>query len=147
MTRIKRPAVAAASAALLVFSLSACGGPPTDASEEEFCEVVNDPKYFEGLDEDADEQDYVDAIQDLADDIRDVGTPESISDDAREGFEIQLDAVDDLDADDIDFDGGEDPIQADLDDDEKKKVDAYQAYEDETCEDNTDIGTPEDDAS
>ena len=51
-------------------------GPPTDASEDEFCEVINDPKYFEGLDENSDEQDYVDAVQDLADDIKDVGTPD-----------------------------------------------------------------------
>ena len=148
MTWLQRPALAAASAAFLTFSLAACGGgPPDDASKDEFCGVINDPKYFEDLDENSDEQDYLDAVQELADDLRDVGTPDDISDDAREGFEIQLDAVDELEAEDINFEGDEDPLQEGLSDDEKEKVDAYTEYEDKTCPDETDVGTPEDDAS
>ena len=70
MTRIKRPAALAARPCSSPSPSVPAAVPPTDASEDDFCEVVNDPKYFEGLDEDADEQDYVDAIQDHADDIR-----------------------------------------------------------------------------
>ena len=51
MNRITRSAVAAGSV-VLVFSLSACsddsptdsGGPPTDASQDEYCGILNDPK-------------------------------------------------------------------------------------------------------
>jgi hypothetical protein len=150
MNRITRSAVAAGSV-VLVFSLSACsddsptdsGGPPTDASQDEYCGILNDPKYFEGLDENSDEQDYLDAVQEIADDLREVGTPEDISDDAREGFEIQLDAVDNLKAEDIDFEGGEDPLEAELSEDEKDKVEAYSEYEQQTCPDETEPEDPE----
>lgn len=151
--------VAASSVAVLALALGACGGdsgdsgdtgdssgddgPPTDASTEEYCGVVNDPTYFEELDQNSDEQDYVDAVQAIAGDLRDVGTPDDISDDERDGFVIQLDAVDDLDADDIDFEGDEDPLLAGLSDGDREKVEAYRAYESETCPDETDIGTPE----
>ncbi len=143
MNRITRTTLAAGSAALLALTLGACGGPPTDASKDEYCEVVNDPQYFEDLDENSDEQDYLDAVRKIADDLREVGTPEDISDDAREGFEIQLDAVDELEAEDIDFESEDDPFQDGLSDDEKKKVEAYNDYESETCPGETDIGTPE----
>jgi hypothetical protein len=134
MTRIKRPAVALGSAVLLAFSLSACGGAPTDASKADYCEAVNDTSWIEGLDsENPDEEKFVDGLKDYAAELEEVGTPEDIPDDAREGFEIQLDSVDDIDADDIDFESEEDPFEAGLSDDEKEKVDAYNEYESETC--------------
>ena len=144
MTPITRSALAVGAAVLLASSLGACGEPPTDASKEEYCDVVNDPEYAEGLDEDSDEQDYVDAVQLIAGDLRDVGTPEDIPDDAREGFEIQLDAVDDLEADDLDLDGGGNPLWEGLSADELEKVEAYTDYESETCPDYIDIGPLED---
>ncbi|WP_322937373.1 hypothetical protein [Nocardioides bizhenqiangii] len=158
MTRRTRSArnVAAGCVAVLAFSLGACGGdsgdsgdspgddgPPTDASQADYCEVINDPAYFEDLDADSEDQEIVDAIQAIADDLREVGTPEDIPDDARDGFEIQLDAVDDLEADDIAVEGEEDPLLAGLSDADKEKVEAYRAYETETCPDETDIGTPD----
>ena len=113
MTRIKRPAAAVGAAVLLAFSLSACGGPPTDASEE----------------------DFVDALKEQAENIEEVGTPEDIPDDARKGFELSLDAVNDLDADDIDLENlDEFDFEEDLSDEEKEQIDAYDKYESETCD-------------
>jgi len=144
MIRIKRPAAAVGAAVLLSFSLSACGGPPTDASEKDYCDAIEDDSYFDDLGEDADEQDYVDALQEFADAVREVGTPEDIPDDAREGFEIQLDVIDDLKADDIDLESDENPLESELSDDEQEKVDAYTEYESETCSDDTGGEVPED---
>jgi hypothetical protein len=133
MTRIKRPAAAVGAAVLLAFSLSACGGAPTDASVEDYCDAVNDNSALDDIDfEDPDEDAFVDALKEKAEELEDVGTPEDIPDDAREGFELQLDAINDLDADDIDFD---DPgaFEDDFSDDDKEKVQAYSDYESETC--------------
>ncbi|UMG94356.1 hypothetical protein [Nocardioides sp. TF02-7] len=136
MTRIKRPFAAAGAAVLLALSLSACGGAPTDASKSEFCEVINDDSALGDLDfENPDEEAFVDAIKEQAEKIEEVGTPEDIPDDAREGFEIQLEAINDLDADDIDFESDEDPLADQLSDDEKDKVEAFTEYETETCAD------------
>ena len=117
MTRIKRPAAALSATVLLAFSLSACGGPPTDASEDEFCEVV--------LEEPGDD---VDAVHDWADKLEETGTPEDIPDDARNGFELLVDFAKDVDEDDIDnFEEG------DFSDDEQKDFAAYSEYLTETC--------------
>jgi hypothetical protein len=147
MIRIKRPAAVVGATVLLSFSLTACGGPPTDASEKDYCDAIGDDSYFNDLGEDADEQDYVDALQEFADAVKEVGTPEDIPDDAREGFEIQLDVIDDLKADDIDLEGDENPLESELSDDEKKKVDAYTEYENETCSEDTDVDVPDPEAS
>ena len=133
MTRIMRPAVAASAALLLGLSLSACGGPPTDASVEDYCDAVNDDSAFDDLDADSDEEDFVKALQEFADNLEEVGTPEDIPDDAREGFEISLETVDDLEADDLDLEDPNSSIEDKLSDDEKDKVDAYEEYESETC--------------
>lgn len=135
MTRIKRPAATIGAAALLAFSLTACGGAPTDASKDEFCEAIDKAGQaaFEDIDlENPDEEAFVDALKESAEDLEEVGTPEDISDDAREGWELTIEAVKDLDADDIDF---EDPelISDEFSEDEQKKVDAYDEYENETC--------------
>src|SRR3546814_9804235 len=110
-TRIKRPAAAAGAAVLLAFSLTACGGgAPTDASVKDFCAAVNDESAYEDLDfENPDPEAFLDAIKKQAEKLEEIGTPEDIPDDAREGFEISPDQVDELNADDLDFESEEDP--------------------------------------
>lgn len=139
MSPIKRPLAAAGSAVLLAFTLAACGGgAPTDASKEDFCDAVNsdaNDEEFEKALEDKDGGKLLDLIQEQVDEIEEVGTPEDISDDEREGFEILLEQVDNLSEDDIEqaINDQKDPFEADLSSDEKKKVDAYNKYETETC--------------
>lgn len=141
MTPLKRPLAAAGAAVLLALSLSACGGgAPTDASEKDFCEATqgnsNDEEFTKAL-EDEDWDKIRDLVQEQADEVEEVGTPEDIPDDAREGFELQLEQAGDLSSDDIEkaFKDQEDPFEADLSEDEKKKVEAYSDYESKTCAD------------
>ncbi len=129
MTRIKRPAAAVGAAVLLAFSLSACGGAPTDASKDDFCEAVNDQSAFEGVDiEDADA--YVDALKEQAESLEEVGTPDDISDDAREGFDVYIDAIGDIDADDIE---NPDDLEDAISKDDQDKVEKFFEYQAETC--------------
>jgi len=132
MTRIKRPAAAAGAAVLLAFSLSACGGAPTDASKDDFCEALNDESVFE----DADASDvgaYIDALKEQGENLEEVGTPDDISDDGREGFEIYIDAVKDLDADDFESLDDLDSIEDDYSDEENDQVDAFFEYGSDNC--------------
>lgn len=140
MTPIKRPLAAAGAAVLLALSLTACGGgAPADASVEDFCKVTQDEAgqedFFKAI-EDEDWDKIAELIEDQAAEVEEVGTPDDISDDAREGFEIQLEAAQGISADDIEkaFKDDEDPFEADLSDEEKKKVEAYTEYENETCD-------------
>lgn len=139
MTPIKRPLAAAGAAALLAITLTACGGAPADASVDDFCKATQDnsggEEFFKAI-EDEDWDKLEELIKEQADDIEEVGTPEDIPDDAREGFEIQLDAAKGISADDIEkaFKDDEDPFEADLSDEDKKKVEAYTEYENETCD-------------
>lgn len=142
MTPLKRPLASAGAAVLLGLALTACGGgAPSDASVDEFCEVVTgtaDDEAFSKAVADEDWDKLADLIKEQADNVEEVGTPEDIPDDAREGYEIQLDAAKDVDPDDIEKafkEGGEgeDPFTADLDKDEKKKLEAYTSYQAKTC--------------
>lgn len=102
---------------VLLGGLTACGGPPDDASEKDFCDAWS--KVGEGSD--------FDAAKDAAKELEDVGTPEGISDDARKGFEFFVDEIGDADnEDDLPDDG-------DLSDDEKKESEAFSKYVMETC--------------
>lgn len=142
MTPIKRPLAAAGAAALLAFSLTACGGAPADASVEDFCKVTQDEAngeaFFKAI-EDKDWDKVEELVKDQADEVEEVGTPEDIPDDAREGYEIQLDTIRSFSADDWEEafkeNSEEDPFEKDLSSDEKKKVDAYTEYENKTCDD------------
>ena len=102
MTPLKR--VAAVTAPLLLaLSLTACGGgasgAPDDASKEDFCEAfTSTPEGGDSDDVDAN----IDAAHDYGDKLADVGTPSDIDGDARDGFEAYVDAIKDLDKDDID---------------------------------------------
>ncbi|MEZ0577338.1 hypothetical protein [Nocardioides sp. MH1] len=147
MTRIKRPAAAVGAAALLAFSLTACGGggsdAPDNASTDDYCDVVNDQSFFEDLGDDPSNEDFVDALKKYADKLKDVGTPDDISDDARKGFEIQLDAIDDLDPDEIDI-NDPDSFEKDFSSDDKDKIAAYTEYESKTCGGADDLELPSD---
>jgi hypothetical protein len=139
MTSIKRFAAASSSAVLLAFSLTACGGgasdAPDDASKDDFCKAYNATS---DLGDDASAEDQVEEAQDQAEKIIDVGTPEGISDDEREGFEFFVDAVKDINEDDVEKftkaeseDEFKDAIGAS--DDDFKKVTAFLQYAVETC--------------
>lgn len=140
MTPLKRPLAAAGAAVLLALSLSACGGgAPTDASEADFCEAVQGnagSAEFGQAFQDEDWDKLADLIKEQLEEIEEVGTPEDIPDDAREGFEIQLDQVGDLSADDVEkafTDGEDNPFAVEVSDEEKEKVEAFTAYQVETC--------------
>lgn len=154
MTPIKRPLAAAGAAVLLALSLTACGGAPADASVEDFCKVTQDEaggdEFFKAI-EDKDWDKVEDLVKEQADEVEEVGTPEDIPDDAREGFEIQLETIQGFSADDweeaFNSESDEDPFEKDLSSDEKKKVDAYTEYENETCDDSesdSDSGSSDD---
>lgn len=104
MFSIKRPVAAAGAAAVLALSLTACGGgddagdAPKDASKDDFCEKLNALDSLETSDTPS-EDEFNDAKDKILE-LRDVGTPKEITGDAREGFEIFIDAVDDLSYDD-----------------------------------------------
>ncbi|TYL55400.1 hypothetical protein FXB39_03395 [Nocardioides sp. BGMRC 2183] len=146
MLRIKRPLIATGAAVIMGLSLSACGGDaPTDASEAEFCDVAMDQSWYEDLGED-DYEGFVDAAKDYAERLEEVGTPEGIPDDAREGFEISVDTAKDLDAGEIEDavkeaqeaaeageEAPEDPLEAELSDEEADNLEAFNTYAAETC--------------
>ena len=138
MTRIKRPAAAVGAVALLAFSLTACGGSdaPTDASKDEFCEAYLDTSWIEDIGEE-DYEGFVDAAKERAEELEEIGTPDDIPDDAREGFEIELDAARDLDADDVrEAIEEQDADFLDVDEDDQKKYEALSEYVADEC------GTP-----
>lgn len=137
MTRIKRPAVAAGAAVLLALSLSACGGAPTDASQDDFCEAYND----NALNGDIAEDDFdaqAEALNDYSDKLEETGTPEDISDEARNGFEVVVEAFGDISSDDLDGDDTQKALEDKYADDQDD-VEAFFEYANEQCGE-----TPED---
>ncbi|MDQ6526972.1 hypothetical protein RB608_25375 [Nocardioides sp. LHD-245] len=149
MTLMKRPLATAGATVLLALSLAACGGgAPSDASVDDFCNTAADTlgKEFMAAYQDKDYDKLEDIFKKAAEKAADVGTPEDIPDDAREGFELQLDAYEDLDADDIkkglEAKEGEDPFADEFSKDEMKKVEAFTTYQAETC---ADVSAPDTD--
>lgn len=118
---------------LLGLSLSACGGPPDDASVADFCAAVDDKSWASGLDEGSSGEEIVDALGEWGDQLEETGTPDGIPDDAREGFEITIDTLHDLDADDFDSADDIGDVTGELSQDEQDKVDALNAYKTEKC--------------
>jgi hypothetical protein len=139
MTSIKRYAGAGSAAMLLALSLSACGGAPTDASTEDFCDAYGSIfDTFSDIDPEASPSDQadtlVDGFKEFSDKLDEVGTPDGISDDAREGFELTVDELGDLDADDVQkaIEEGNDEF-AEISDDDQKKVDAFDEFASGEC--------------
>lgn len=110
-------ALLAASLLLVAGTAVGCGGAPTDASKEDFCEQVQKTPGGESADD----------AKDWGKDMEDVGTPENISDDARDGFEIIVDAAKDAEEEDGKM---KDP---DLSKDDEEKVGKFGEYVSKEC--------------
>jgi len=119
-----RRLLAAAGLVLVAGTLAACGGPPDDAAKGDFCKAIAAAP--------TDEKPSQDDVDEWHDELNDTGTPEDIDDDARDGFEVLVDALDEVDADDIGEDGSgyEDVVK---DSDDRKNVEKFFAYVAETC--------------
>ena len=132
---IRRRAAAVSAPLLLALSLTACGGDdassaPEDASSEEFCKVFLDQD-TEIDSEDTDAQ--LKAAQEVADQLSEVGTPADFTDEERDGFEVLIEFINDLDADDVEeFTNADDPSEV-LDEDDAAKVTAFTAAAAEAC--------------
>ena len=106
--------------------LAACG-PPTDASVNDFCDVIDDfPTSFNQQE-----------MEDYLERLKDTGTPEDIPDDAREGFEVSIELLEeiDFDADDQEIADDVEERRDDLSDEEQDDLEAFDEYQTETCED------------
>lgn len=152
--RTPKRSMAAATAALFIFSLSACGdsdkgddkgsdkddkdsssseepeGPAADASEDDFCGAFSNEDLAEVDEEDFEAQ--ADALHDYADALEDVGTPDDIPDDARDGYEVLLEAYRDIEAGDLE----DEDAQADLEEkykDDQDDIEAFFTYATEKC--------------
>jgi len=126
-----RIALLAAGALLVGTTATACGGPPEDASTKDastkdFCAALQAAPT-----DDKPSQDDIDA---WADELNDTGTPDDISDDARNGFEVLVDALKDLDVDDIDGDTNFEDVVKDAGD--RKDVEKFFLYAGKKCRDN-----------
>ena len=111
--------------ALAAAFLPGCG-PPTDASVNDFCDVMDDfPRSFNQ-----------EEMDDYLEELRDTGTPDDISDDAREGFELNIELLEevDFDADDQDIADDVQERRDDLSSDEQEALAAFDEYQAETCE-------------
>ncbi|WP_370289931.1 hypothetical protein [Nocardioides sp.] len=98
MTSTFRRLAAATAPALLVLSLTACGGDdaagsPENASVEDYCTAFNADSQF---DDPSAEQ-----IQDYGKKLAEVGTPAEISGDARDGFVAFVDFLSGIEGDDV----------------------------------------------
>ncbi|GAA1913538.1 hypothetical protein GCM10009737_13610 [Nocardioides lentus] len=143
MTITKRRLAAFAAPALLAASLTACGagGPPADASEDDFCAAYNGPledAISSSIEEGGEPDGTViyDAVQDQATQLEETGTPEGVSDEQREGFEIYVDTITSVSEDDFvaAIEEGEEPDEtADLSDEDEDRVNDFTDYASETC--------------
>lgn len=135
-------ALLAASLVLVAGTAAGCsGGPPTDASTEEFCDAYADarnPDALEDFDLEATPEEQaealVDALNEEADNLDEVGTPEDIPDDAREGFEIFLEQLAGIDEDELaEAIENQDEDFDDTSDSDQEKTDALEVYASGTC--------------
>jgi hypothetical protein len=144
MTPMKRPLASAGAVVLLALSLTACGGgAPSDASVKDFCSIsaqTADEEFLKAF-EKKDYDKIADLFQQQAEEAEKIGTPKGIPDDAREGFEIQVDALKDIDGDTVKkaFES-KDPSKFEdelISKDDQKKVEAFTKYENEKCSGST----------
>jgi hypothetical protein len=118
-----RRLLSAAGLVLVAGTLTACGGPPDDASKSDFCKSI-----AAAPSEDKPSQDDVD---EWVDELKDTGTPKDIDDDERNGYEVLVDALDDADVDDLGDDSGFEDLVDDGDD--RKDVEKFLDYYAEAC--------------
>jgi hypothetical protein len=123
-----------AALTLVVGAAAACGvDSPTDATVEEFCEtyqsVFTDAVV---LGEDPSAGESVAFMKAWGDRLQEVGTPEDIPDQAREGFEVTVEALQDLD-DDASMDDIAN-LEQGLDEEAQAAGQAFAEYVGQTCE-------------
>lgn len=127
-------AMLTASLVLVGASAVGCGGmggPPSDASEKEFCTAVN--SLFDDIDlsEEPSQKETVAAVKKWGKEMEKVGTPEGLSDEGRKGFEVMVEEMaeikDDATAEDLD------EIDKDLSKSDNEAVDVFDDYMTETC--------------
>ena len=118
-----RRLVALAGLVLATGALTACGGPPDDASKGDFCRAFSAVPTV-----DKPSQDDFDK---WVDELKDTGTPKNISDNEREGFEAYVDALDDTDVGDLNSDTQLEDLVRDTD--ELKDVEQLFVYYRTTC--------------
>jgi hypothetical protein len=142
-TTARKAAVALAATALAIGTLAGCGddsdsdgasSAPDNASKEDFCKTFG--TFFTDIAEKAvsgDPSDAVEAIKDWAEEMEDVGLPSDAPDDVRDGFEVFLDAAQDLpdDATLEDLQG----LGSDLSEADQDAGDAFGDWATETCPD------------
>ena len=111
---------------------------PDDASIKDFCAVWNDDSIGGGDDDTPEEQ--ADAAHEAAGALAEVGSPEGMDDGARNGFEVFLDFLSDVDADDIATFAEANPGDADafadslgIDKDDADDVIAFITYASQEC--------------
>lgn len=133
-----RHVLTGAALLLVVGTSAACGGSdagsaPDNASKEDFCEAYVG---FYELEDDATGKD----LHDYADELEDTGTPDDMSDEEREGFEVYIDAINDVDEDEK----VEDMDDPDVSKSDEEKGKAFSEYANEKCKDeiNEAVGVP-----
>lgn len=106
---------------------TACGDDgsdaPEDASKDDFCSVIEAAP--------SDEKPSQDDVDEWADKLKDTGTPDGIDDDARHGFEVLVEALDDVDVDEIDEGDSFDDVVEDSGD--RKDVEKFFLYYASEC--------------
>uniref|UniRef100_UPI0031380E7D hypothetical protein n=1 Tax=Nocardioides psychrotolerans TaxID=1005945 RepID=UPI0031380E7D len=111
-----------------------------DASQDEFCEKYTTGFLgaFEEIDPEASEQEQAEAIleslKSWADDMSEVGTPEDMSDEARDGFELTIESIQDLNADDLQDEEAMAELEDELSGDDKAAAEALQKYVTDNCD-------------
>ncbi|HXH80874.1 hypothetical protein [Nocardioides sp.] len=126
-------AMLTASLVLVGASAVGCGmgGPPSDASEKEFCTAVN--SLFDDIDlaEEPSQKETVAAVKKWGKEMEKVGTPKGLSDEGRKGFEVMVEEMakieDDATAKELE------EIDKDLSKSDNEAVDVFDDYMTETC--------------
>ncbi|MCY7397161.1 MAG: hypothetical protein LH468_13615 [Nocardioides sp.] len=107
-TTVRRTALGLAGLALTVGGFTGCGGDddsatggaaaPDDTSTEDFCGsyAALIEETARSFSPDAEAADLVPTLKEFATQLAEVGTPSTIPDDARRGFELSIDAINDL---------------------------------------------------
>lgn len=132
MKKAQKSGLLAASLVLVTASVAGCGGgAPTDASEKEFCASLTSLFTDLGSLTDASEKEALASIKAWAQDLGRVGTPEGIPDDARAGFELMIEQVGDLDANDTTEDFQR--LDEQLSETEQTASAAFERYSADTC--------------
>lgn len=139
----RKAAVAVASTVLAIGTLAGCGGDgdgdsgssaPDNASTEDFCDTF--ATFFTDIMSEAmggDPDQAVAAIKEWAGEMQEVGTPEDMPDEVRDGFEVFVDAAQDL-PDDATMDDLQN-LGGDLSEADQDAGDAFGDWAGETCPD------------